>query len=625
MILSSKEVRQLFFAYFQKRDHKILPSASVVPENDPSVLFTTAGMQPLVPYLLGAKHPEGRRLANIQKCVRLQDIEEVGDATHDTFFEMLGNWSLGDYFKKESIPWSFEFLTSGEVGLGIDPNRIYVSVFAGDEENPRDEESILIWKEVFQKAGIDARVFGEEDLRPNAKGLKTAYRIFLLGKSDNWWPAGGKHPGPQGPDTEIFYYWGKNEPDPQKERIGFHDENFWEIWNNVFMEYQRKEEKFLPLEQKNVDTGMGLERICAVLDDRPDIFLTDLYAPVIKILEQETNIDYGKNQETTRAMRIIADHLRTAVFILGDDLLIKPANIGKGYVLRRLIRRAIRYKKILGLGKENKNVFEQVARTVVENFGEIYPELGRNFNFILEELKIEEEKFDSTIERGLKEWEKIASKKNISGQDAFLLFSTYGFPLELTEELAREKNIPVDAEGFQEAFKKHQEISRQGAEKKFKGGLIDDSYDTTRLHTATHLLQSALRRVLGEHVKQKGSNITPERLRFDFEHPAKLTEEEKKKVEDLVNKAIADKLPVSFEEMSYPEAIAKGAIGFFANRYGSRVKVYTIGDDKVPFSREICNGPHVQNTSELVRFRITKEESASAGVRRIKGELEKQS
>lgn len=599
-----------------------MPSASLVPENDPSVLFTTAGMQPLVPYLLGEKHPMGNRLANVQKCVRLTDIDEVGDTTHDTFFEMLGNWSLGDYFKKESIEWSFEFLTSREHGLAIDPYKIYVSVFTGDQDSPRDDESIKIWKEVYAQAGIDARVYGEENLDGAGKGLKSSYRIFLLGKEDNWWPSGGKNPGPQGPDTEIFYYWGPEEPDLNKERLGFNDDNFWEIWNNVFMEYNRQDKGYESLSQKNVDTGMGLERVAAVLQGRTDVFLSDLYAPIIKILEYESGHKYGQDPKITRAMRIVADHLRAAVFILGDDARVTPSNLGKGYVLRRLIRRSLRYLKVLSIvDGENKKFLEQLARTVVENYAGTYEELGRNFNHILEELKKEGSRFENTLGKGLKEWDKLSKSKVISGKDAFNLFSTYGFPLELTDELAREKKIKVDKTGFQKAFAEHQKISRDGAEKRFKGGLIDSSYETTKLHTTTHLLQAALRAVLGPEVLQKGSNITPERLRFDFSYREKLTDKEKQRVEELVNNAIESRLPVEINEMMHEEAMLQGAIGVFEKKYGAKVKVYTIGNPEQPFSREICGGPHVKNTGELGNFKIVKEEAVSAGVRRIKAIL----
>jgi len=621
MILSSNEIRQRFLEFFKRRGHAILPSASIVPENDPSVLFTTAGMQPLVPYLLGEKHPAGTRIASMQKCIRLTDIEEVGDANHDTFFEMLGNWSLGDYFKKESIEWSMDFLTSAEYGLGIDQNHLYVSVFCGDKESPQDRESIKIWKEAFIKVGIDARVYRQDGLEEKTSDLKPEYRIFLLGKDDNWWPTGGKHPGPQGPDTEIFYYWGKDKPDLEKERPGFNDDNFWEIWNNVFMEYRRIDGAYEKLSQQNVDTGMGLERVCAIMEDHPDIYLTDLFKPLIKVLEQESNIDYGKDHKKTRAMRIIADHVRSAVFILGDDSKTTPSNLGQGYVLRRLIRRALRYKKILNISEENNNVFEQLARTTVESYGNIYPELGRNFNFILEELKREEERFHQTLENGLREWEKISRRGEISGEDAFLLFSTYGFPFELTLELAQERNLSVDRKGFEKSFEKHQKISRNGADKRFRGGLVDESQETVKLHTATHLLQAALRAVLGNHVEQRGSNITPERLRFDFTHSEKITEKEKQQIEEMVNNAIQSKLPVDFSEMPHEKAVRGGALGFFEKRYAEKVKVYTVGNPDQPFSKEICGGPHVKNTSELGKFKIVKEEAVSAGVRRIKAVL----
>jgi len=622
MILSNIEIRQKFLEFFKRRGHGILPSYSLVPENDPSVLFTTAGMQPLVPYLLGEKHPLGSRLANIQKCIRLTDIDEVGDFSHLTFFEMLGNWSLGDYFKKESIDWSMDFLTSGEYGLGIDPGKLFVSVYAGDEESPEDKESVAIWKNVFSKYGIDARVYGKEDLAEKDKKLKPSYRIFPLGKDSNWWPAGGKHPGPQGPCTEIFYYWGKNHLDLEKERLGYNDGNFMEIWNNVFMEYHRENGEYKKLSQQNVDTGMGLERICSVMEKHPDVFLTDLFKPLVKIIEQASNVDYNKDPETTKAMRIIADHIRTAVFIMGDRSRITPSNLGKGYVLRRLIRRALRYKKILGVSKEENNVFEQLARTIVENYGNIYPELGSNFNFILEELKKEEAKFLATLERGLREWEKMSQKETIHGDDAFQLFATYGFPFELTQELAQEKGLSIDKNGFDKAFKEHQEVSRNGADERFKGGLVNINYETTKLHTATHLLQAALRAVLGSEVAQKGSNINPERLRFDFTHLEKMTPEEIKKVEDMVNSAITSNLPIEFTEMPYKEAIQSGALGFFESRYGEKVKVYTVGNPEQPFSKEICGGPHVKNTSELGKFKIIKEEAVSAGVRRIKAILE---
>ncbi|MBM3256338.1 MAG: alanine--tRNA ligase [Candidatus Moranbacteria bacterium] len=620
--MNSIEIRKNFLDFFKLRGHAILPSASLVPENDPSVLFTTAGMQPLVPYLLGERHPRGVRLANHQKCVRLTDIDEVGDPTHNTFFEMLGNWSLGDYFKKESIKWSFDFLTNNEYGLGIDCRKIYVSVFSGDKDSPLDDESIAVWKDTFAQFGIDARVFGKEDLAPKTKKLLPSYRVFLLGKEDNWWPAGGKHPGPQGPDTEIFYFWGEGEPNLQMERPGFNDEKFWEVWNNVFMEYQKNDGTYEKLAQKNVDTGMGLERACAVVSGEQDIFRTDLFAPIIAIIETESQLSYKSQPEVTRAMRIIADHLRATVMIMGDDSGIRPSNEDRGYILRKLIRRATHYQKTLNITDANQNFFEQVVRTIVDNYVPIYPELGRNYNFILKELRGEEEKFKGTLEKGLKEWKKIAKKGSISGEEAFRLFATYGFPFELTEELAAQKNIQVDRKGFKASFNKHRKISHNGSPARFAGGLVDVSPETVKLHTATHLLQAALRKVLGLDVWQKGSNINPERLRFDFSYPEKLSEEQLNQVESLVNKAIADKLPVQYSEMDSKKALQSGALGFFEDRYDEKVKVYSIGGEDTPFSKEICGGPHVKNIGELGRFKIIKEEAVSAGVRRIKAVLE---
>ena len=620
--MNSVDIRQKFLTFFKNRGHAILPSASLVPENDPSVLFTSAGMQPLVPYLLGEKHPQGVRLANYQKCVRLTDIDEVGDSTHNTFFEMLGNWSLGDYFKKESIQWSLDFLTNQEHGLGLDVKKIYVSVFSGDRDSPLDKESVAIWKESYAKFGIDARIFNEENLIPKTKSLSPSYRIFLLGKDDNWWPAGGKHPGPQGPDTEIFYFWSKGEPDLQMERPGFNDNNFWEIWNNVFMEYQKNDGIYEKLSQANVDTGMGLERACAVTSGQQDNYQTDLFAPIIRIIEEESQLSYKSRPEVTRAMRIIADHLRTAIMILGDDSGIKPSNEDRGYIVRKLIRRAIHYQKVLNISYYNQNFFEQVARTIIDNYAPTYPELGRNYNSILKELRKEEEKFKKTLGKGLKEWDKIAKLGSISGNGAFKLFATYGFPFELTEELANQKNISVDKKGFDAAFKKHQKNSHSGSHERFRGGLVDVNPETVKLHTATHLLQAALRKILGPEVQQKGSNINPQRLHFDFSHSEKLNQRQLSRVEDLINKAISDKLPVRYSEMESKKALQSGALGFFENRYDEKVKVYAIGSDNNPFSKEICGGPHVENTGELGHFKIIKEEAVSAGVRRIKAILE---
>lgn len=622
--ITSAEIRERFLNFFRRRGHAILPSASLVPENDPTVLFNTAGMQPLVPYLLGETHPMGKRLANSQKCVRLTDIDEVGDQNHLTFFEMLGNWSLGDYFKSESIEWSMDFLTSKKYGLGLDPLKIYVTVFSGDSESEKDLDSIVIWKKVFSLFGIDARIYGEEGLEPNNKKLKPLYKIFPLGKGDNWWPTGGKNPGPQGPDTEIFFYWGQCLPNLEKERPGFNDANFWEIWNNVFMEFKREGEVYERLEQANVDTGMGLERAISVINEEKDVFKSDFFLPIIKFLETEYEVRYGDNEEATKALRIIADHLRAAVFILGEDDRIVPSNLGPGYVLRRLIRRSLRYQRKLAPENEIRwGVSERIARLVVDNYAQVYDNLSRNFTFIIQEIKKEEARFEKTLERGLKEWEKIAERGKISGEDVFKLFSTYGFPTELTEELAKEKNVEIDKSGLEEAIKNHHEASRKGAAEHFKGGLLDTGEETTRLHSATHLLQASLRKILGPEIEQKGSNITPDRLRFDFSFGRKVEAEELKKVEEMVNEAIQLALPVNVKEMSYPEAMKSGALGFFKDRYGNKVKVYTFGPSENPFSREICNGPHVQNTSELGHFKIIKEEASSAGIRRIKAILER--
>ncbi len=623
IVITSSELRTRFLNFFRRRGHSILPSASLIPENDPTVLFNTAGMQPLVPYLLGETHPMGKRLANSQKCVRLTDIDEVGDQNHLTFFEMLGNWSLGDYFKAESIEWSMDFLTSKEYGLGLDPFKIFVTVFSGDEKSEKDLDSINIWKKVFSSFGIDARVYGEEGLETANDKLKPLFKIFPLGKEDNWWPTGGKNPGPQGPDTEIFYYWGQDSPNLEQERPGFNDANFWEIWNNVFMEFKREGENYKKLEQANVDTGMGLERAVSVITGEKDVFKGDFFVPVIKFLETEYDIVYGEDPEKTKALRIIADHLRAAVFILGEDNKVAPSNLGPGYILRRLIRRSLRYQK--KLAPENKirwGVSERVARLFIDNYAQTYDNLARNFSFIIQEIKKEEARFEKTLERGLKEWERIAKQGKISGEDIFKLFSTYGFPTELTEELAEEKGIKIDKEGLEDAIKNHHEASRKGAEAHFKGGLLDTSEETTRLHSATHLLQASLRKILGSEIEQKGSNITPDRLRFDFSFGRKITDEELKKTEEMVNDMIKSALSVEIEEMSYPKALKLGALGFFKDRYGDKVKVYTFGPKEGPFSREICNGPHVKNTAELGHFKIIKEEASSAGVRRIKAILE---
>jgi alanyl-tRNA synthetase len=573
--MTSKEIREKFLEFFKGKGHTIIPSASLVPrETDPTVLFTTAGMHPLVPYLLGEDHPGGKRVANVQKCIRTIDIDKVGDESHLTFFEMLGNWSFGDYFKREAIEWSFEFLTSQKC-LGIDKDRLSVTVFAGDKDAPRDDESAKIW----QSLGIPKE------------------RIFYKGKEDNWWgPAGAA--GPCGPDTEIFI-------------------NGTEIWNDVFMEYNKTVDgKYEPLKQKNVDTGMGLERMAMIMQGKNNVYETDLFAPIIESLESKVLCLKTDDSRLTTSKRIIADHIKASVFISADG--VEPSNVGRGYVLRRLIRRAIRHGKLLGMPARNashsdaggeKDFTPGIAKVVIDIYKDVYPELEKNKEKIFEELEREEKRFKKTLERGLKEFEK--------GTDPFILFTTYGFPIELTQEMAKERGIEINIEKFKKQLKAHQELSRTASAGMFKGGLADAGEQTIKYHTATHLLLAALRKVLGPHVFQRGSNITAERLRFDFNHHQKMTKEEIKKCEDLVNEKIKKNLPVLCEEMTVKEAKEKGAIGVFEEKYGDRVKVYSIGD----FSMEICAGPHVKATAVLGHFKIVKEEAVSAGVRRIKAVL----
>ena len=587
--MKAQEIRQKYLEFFKSKGHAIIPSASLIPENDPTVLFTTAGMHPLVPYLMGEKHPAGTRLTNAQKSVRTTDIEEVGDTTHHTFFEMLGNWSLGDYFKKESLEWSWEFLTAKQ-WLGLDPERLAVSVFAGDKDAPFDKETYKIW----------------EGLGVNKK------KIAQLPKSANWW---GMEKGPCGPDSEIFYWVGEMDKIPES----FNDDNnFWvEIWNNVFMEFNKKEDgTFEKLVQRNVDTGMGLERITAVTQGLNDNYQTELWINLITQIEQLSGKKYPNNYPIPavgqgREMRIIADHLKAVTFIMGDERGIGPSNTDQGYILRRLIRRAIRYGRQLGITQESWT--KEIAEKVIVDYKDIYPELEKNKDFIFERLEQEEKQFSQTLEKGLKELEK--------GTDPFVLFTTYGFPIEMTQELANEKGIKIDIENFKEKMKQHRELSRTASAGKFKGGLADNSEETTRLHTVAHLLLASLRKVLGEEVSQKGSNITAERLRFDFSYPEKLTEAQKGEVESLVNEAIQKDLPIVCEEMSLEEAKKSGAVGAFEAKYGERVKVYKIADVDEIFSYEICGGPHISRTGELGQFKIIKEESSSAGVRRIKAVL----
>lgn len=586
----SSELRSMFLKFFKDHGHAVISSASVIPENDPTVLFTTAGMHPLVPYLMGAKHPAGKRLTDVQKCVRTGDIDDVGDFSHLTFFEMLGNWSLGDYFKEQMIPWSWEFLTSPEY-LGLPKDRLAFSVFAGDADCPRDEESAQLWR----NCGV------ADD------------HIFFLPKENNWWgPAGIT--GPCGPDTEMFIITDK-EPCGPNCSPACSCGRYLEIWNDVFMQYNKKADgTFEPLEQKNVDTGMGLERTICVLNGKKSVYETDLFADILKKISELSGKEYGSDEMTTRAFRIIADHMRTATFIMGDDRGVSPSNVDQGYVLRRLIRRAVRYGMGIGMPE---GFTGEVAKVIIEQYKDVYPELKRNEAFVLEQLSLEESRFARTLKQGNREFEKLVEKVQdgqIDGVSAFHLYDTYGFPVEMTEELARERGLTVDMDGFHDCFRRHQATSQAGAEQRFKGGLADNSEQSARLHTATHLLHAALRKVLGPEVAQKGSNITAERLRFDFSFGRKMTKEELAEVERLVNEAIESHTPVTCEEMTVAQAKEQGAIGLFESKYGEKVKVYTMG----PYSKEICGGPHAQNTGELVSFKIKKEESSSAGVRRIK-------
>ncbi len=590
--MKEADIRKKYIEFFKSKGHAEIKSAPLIPENDPTCLFTTAGMHPLVPYLQGAKHPAGKRLTDYQKCIRTGDIDEVGDAVHLTFFEMLGNWSLGDYFKEEAIRYSFEFLT-GKENLNIPVDMLAVTVFAGDEDAPFDETAYKLW---------------------NSLGIPEQ-RIARLGKKDNWWgPAGIT--GPCGPDTEMFYWTGET---PAPEHFDPADKRWVEIWNDVFMEYNKTAEgKYEPLAQKNVDTGMGLERVTAILSGKTSCYETEIFAPIFAALDEVRGVAPVDGPRSS-SERIIADHLRAATFILADG--ITPGKVDQSYVLRRLIRRAIREGRKLGI---SGNFTAKIARAVVDEFSDVYPELAEHADRIAEELEREEKQFAITLENGTREFQKLIdrvpphiTKKVISGKNAFNLYETYGFPIELTIEMAREKGFEVDRAGYDAAFARHQEMSRAGAEQKFKGGLADHSEETAKLHTATHLLQAALRKVLGPHVEQRGSNITAERLRFDFSHEEKMTPEQLREVEALVNRAIERKLPVVCEEMDIEDARKSGAMGLFENKYADRVKVYTMGD----VSKEICGGPHAANTGDLGTFRILKEESSSRGVRRIKAVL----
>jgi len=647
--ITSAQLREMFQAFMESKGHHRIQSASVIPENDPTVLFTTAGMHPLVPYLMGTPHPAGTRLTDVQKCIRTGDIDDVGDPSHLTFFEMLGNWSLGDYFKKEAISWSWEFLTSPEY-LGLDKDKLAFSVFAGDENCPRDEESHDIWRSMGVK---------EEN-------------IFYLPKENNWWGPAGLT-GPCGPDTEMFIIRDKAPCGPNCSPA-CDCGRYMEIWNDVFMQYNKQQDgTFVPLAKKNVDTGMGLERVICTLTGKKSVYETDAFSGILARISELAGKEYGADEKDTKAFRIIADHMRTSTFILGDDRGVSPSNTDQGYILRRLIRRAVRYGMQLGMAE---GFTAEIAQVIINQYQEAYPELARNSAFVLEQLRLEEARFARTLKQGEKEFDKVyfnicntrtlletilsaedkvavaqenartkklrpspdmmpiieaanagdeaamveainarmAALNVLDGRSAFKLYDTFGFPIEMTIELAAEKGLTVDEADFAERFKKHQELSHQGADQKFKGGLADHSEQTAKLHTATHLLHSALRKVLGDEVAQKGSNITAERLRFDFSFGRKMTKEELDEVQRLVNVAIEAKVPVICEEMTVPEAKEKGAIGLFESKYGEKVRTYKMGK----YSFEICGGPHAENTGDLVSFKIQKEESSSAGVRRIK-------
>lgn len=587
-MISSDKLKKMYLEFFKKNGHEVIANASLIPENDPTALFISAGMHPLVPYLLGQPHPSGRKLVNVQKCLRTSDIDDVGDSFHLSFFEMLGNWSLGDYFKEKSIQWSYEFLKSKE-WLNIDKDRLYVTVFAGDDKIPRDTESARIWEGL----GVPKD------------------RIFFLPREDNWWgPIGST--GPCGPDTEMFYDTDK-EPCGSECKPGCSCGKFNEIWNNVFMEYNRTPDgEYELLEQKNVDTGMGVERTVAVLQGKDNVYETEIFAPLIEKIKELAGIEVVP-VDLTRSVRVICDHSRAATFILAEGIV--PLNVEQGYVLRRIIRGAIRHGKRLGIEEE---FLSKLSRIVIETYSRDYPHLKSNEDFIVTELGKEHKKFNNTLARGLNRFNRIASEnKRIDGKDAFLLYQSFGFPIEITKELGQENGIFVDVNGFHEEFKKHQEVSRASADKKFGSGLADTAKETVKLHTATHLLNEALRRVLGKDITQKGSNITQERLRFDFNFDRKLTDQEIMYVEDLVNGQIKKAAPVKRIETTLDEAIKMGSQAVFEEKYGEKVSVYSIGD----FSTELCSGPHVKNTRELGRFKIIKEEGISAGVRRIRAVL----
>ncbi len=617
--MNSAEIRQQYLDFFKARDHAVIPSASLLPENDASLLFVNSGMFPLVPYLLGEKHPAGVRLVDSQKSFRTEDIDEVGDNRHNTFFEMLGNWSLGDYWKSQQLHWWYEFLIEE---LKLDPKKLYQTVYIGSEDGsiPKDTESIEALLQIFAKYGINADEAPDMvDGKYPAEELHIGdnnYRIFAY-RSKNWWQRGDAVGELGGPDSETFYDTGKVHDNKYGEicHINCDCGRFIEIGNSVFMQYQKTENGWKELASKNVDFGGGLERLTMVLQGKGNVFQTDLFNDAVEKIQELSGKKY---EDDNRPFEIIADHLKAATFIMGDEKGIGPSNTDQGYIVRRLIRRAIRFGRQLGISAELWT--SGIAKTYIANYAEVYPELKQHEAFIIEQLEKEEKKFSETLEKGEKEFEKLSG--NISGHQAFDLYQSYGFPIEMTVELAKEKGMSVDEKGFEAELEKHQELSRTAAAGKFKGGLADHSAEVTRLHTATHLLLASLRKVLGDHVYQKGSNITAERLRFDFPHADKMTPEQIAEVEQLVNEAIEAKLPVHFEEMSLEKAREIGASGVFDAKYQETVKVYFIGTEGNYFSKEICGGPHVENTGELGHFKIAKEESSSAGVRRIKAVLE---
>ena len=618
--MKGNEIRRKYLEFFKSKGHVIIPSASLMPENDPTTLFISSGMQPLIPYLMGEKHPDGKRLVNSQKSFRSGDIEEVGDNRHNTFFEMLGNWSLGDYFKKEQLNWVFEFLTKE---LKIDPKRLYVTVYSGNKEIgvERDNESVEIWKEIFKKHNIDFRDYDNSE----TEGMRDG-RIFYYGDDKNWWSRSGEPANMPvgeigGPDSEIFYDMGaelkRHENSEWKDKpchVNCDCGRFIEVGNSVFIEFIKKEDGFRALKQKNVDFGGGLERLAMVSEGKDNVFETDLFINILKKIEELSG--NKKYRDNMKAFEVIVDHMKGATFIMGDDKGVAPRNVDQGYIVRRLIRRAIRFGQQLGITKSSWT--KEIARIIINDYKEAYPELNRNAEFIINETEKEEDKFMKTLVKG----EKMISNDKMDGKTAFNIFQTYGYPVEMTKEIVAERGIKLshefDAE-YNEAMEKHQSLSRTAAEGKFKGGLADQSGETTKLHTVCHLLLESLKRVLGDHIHQKGSNITAKRLRFDFSHGAKMTDEEKDRVEKQVNEAIQADYPVSFEEMSLKEAKKIGAEGVFESKYGDKVKVYSVGD----FSTEICGGPHVNNTNKINGvFKIKKEQSSGAGVRRIKGILE---